>query len=75
MTIASLLQALSTDMVTSADSFIIPPWAGAFGWCVQGGGHLLLSAAALPAGNCLPAIHLTDQGQVTNIRIMAHTAG
>lgn len=41
----------------------------------QGGGRLVLSAAALPQGACLPAINLTDQGQVTSIRIMAHTAG
>ncbi len=41
----------------------------------QGGGRLVLSAAALPHGAFLPAINLTDQGQVTSIRIMAHTAG
>lgn len=42
---------------------------------LQGGGRLTLSAAALAEGKCLPAITLTDQGQVTRIRIMTHTAG
>ncbi|DBB09794.1 TPA: hypothetical protein ACH3X3_001416 [Trebouxia sp. C0006] len=45
------------------------------GFFPKGGGRLVLSAAALPQGACLPAINLTDQGQVTSIRIMAHTAG
>lgn len=45
------------------------------GFFPKGGGRLVLSAAALPQGACLPAIKLIDQGQVTNIRIMAHTAG
>lgn len=44
--------------------------------CVlQGGGRLVLSATALKEGTCLPAIQLTDQGQVTKVSIMAHTAG
>ena len=42
---------------------------------LQGGGRLTLSAAALAEGKCLPAVNLTDQGQVTRIRIMTHTAG
>ncbi|DBA82643.1 TPA: hypothetical protein ACH3X1_006890 [Trebouxia sp. C0004] len=45
------------------------------GFFPKGGGRLVLSAATLPQGACLPAINLTAQGQVTIIRITAHTAG
>ncbi|KAL3157661.1 hypothetical protein ABBQ32_012103 [Trebouxia sp. C0010 RCD-2024] len=45
------------------------------GFFPKGGGRVLLSAAALAQGTCLPAFQLTDPGHVTRVRIMAHTAG
>ena len=42
---------------------------------MQGGGRLLLSVTALAGGACLPAINLTDQGQVVKVTVKAYTAG
>ena len=41
----------------------------------QGGGEVLLSASSLRRGACLPAIDLTERGEVASVRICAFAAG
>jgi RNA 3'-terminal phosphate cyclase (ATP) len=45
------------------------------GFFPKGQGQVVLTVQRLPAGACLPAIDLTDRGEITSIAIRAFTAG
>lgn len=45
------------------------------GFFPKGQGHVALTVQALPPGACLPAIDLTERGEITGITVWAFTAG
>ena len=45
------------------------------GFFPKGQGQVVLTVQRLPAGGCLPAIDLTERGEITGIGIRAFTAG
>ena len=46
-----------------------------FAHSAQGGGEVVLSAASLKPGACLPAFDLADRGDVASIRVEAFASG
>jgi len=45
------------------------------GFYPKGGGHVVVRARALPAGESLPALDVTDRGRLKEVRVMAFSAG